>query len=244
MLKILDCCGFTLVRREGMMIELIVLTNILTSCIFISMIVNDNEKRLMALLSEKGGRITAKQASLAGIHRMFLKQLSDAGKIVRVARGVYQLETAQEDELLNLQHRCPTGVFSCETALFLHSLTERAPFMWTMTFKGFYHSPTLAENGIVVKHSSKNLYPLESKNLYPLEIVEVKTPLGNVVRTYSAERTLCEIMTAKVAADIQTITYAIKTYVGRKEKNIPKLMQLAKTFHVEKKLRAYLEVLL
>jgi hypothetical protein len=108
--------------------------------------------------------------------------------------------------------------------------------MWTMTFKGFYHSPSLSKNGIVVKHSSKNLYPLE--------IVEVKTPLGNVVRTYSAERTLCEIMTAKVAADIQTITYAIKTYVGRKEKNIPKLMQLAKTFHVEKKLRAYLEVLL
>jgi hypothetical protein len=51
-------------------------------------------------------------------------------------------------------------------------------------------------------------------------------------------------MTAKAAADIQTITYAIKTYVGRKEKNIPKLIQLAKTFHVEKKLRAYLEVLL
>ena len=88
----------------------------------------------------------------------------------------------------------------------------------------------------MVKHSSKNLYTLE--------IVEVKTPLGNIVRAYSAERTLCEIMTAKVAADIQTITYAIKTYVGSKEKNIPKLMQLAKTFHVEKKIRAYLEVLL
>lgn len=218
------------------MIGCCALTKILISCIFISMIVSNKEQKLMGLLSERGGRITAKEASLAGIHRMFLKQLADAGQIVRVARGVYQLASSQEDELLNLQHRCPTGVFSCETALFLHSLTERAPFMWTMTFKGFYHSPTLAENGIVVKHSSKNLYPLE--------IVEVKTPLGNVVRTYSAERTLCEIMTAKVAADIQTITYAIKTYVGRKEKNIPKLLQLARTFHVEKKLRAYLEVLL
>ena len=218
------------------MIEWSVLTKILISCIFVSMIVNSKEKILMDLLSEKGGRITAKEASLAGIHRMFLKQLTDAGKIVRVVRGVYQLATTQEDELLNLQHRCPTGVFSCETALFLHSLMERAPFVWTMTFKGFYHSSSLEKNGIVVKHSSKSLYPLE--------IVEVKTPLGNIVRAYSAERTLCEIMTAKVAADIQTITYAVKTYVSRKEKNIPKLIQLAKAFHVEKKLRAYLEVLL
>ena len=216
--------------------DLNILTFILISCIFISMIVSNKEQKLMGLLSERGGRITAKEASLAGIHRMFLKQLADAGQIVRVARGVYQLASSQEDELLNLQHRCPTGIFSCETALFLHSLMERAPFVWTMTFKGFYHSPSLVKNGIVVKHSSKNLYPLE--------IVEVKTPLGNIVRAYSAERTLCEIMTVKVAADIQTITYAIKTYVGRKEKNIPKLLQLAKTFHVEKKLRAYLEVLL
>lgn len=219
-----------------MIMGLNVLTKILISCIFISMIVNNKERKLMGLLSERGGRITAKETSLAGIHRMFLKQLADAGQIVRVARGVYQLATTQEDELLNLQHRCPTGVFSCETALFLHSLIERAPFVWTMTFKGFYHSPSLAKNGIVVKHSSKNLYPLE--------IVDVRTPLGNTVRAYSVERTLCEIMTAKAAADIQTITYAIKTYVGRKEKNIPKLIQLAKTFHVEKKLRAYLEVLL
>lgn len=218
------------------MIGCCALTKILISCIFISMFVNNKEQKLMGLLSERGGRITAKEASLAGIHRMFLKQLADAGQIVRVARGVYQLASSQEDELLNLQHRCPTGIFSCETALFLHSLMERTPFVWTMTFKGFYHSPSLIKNGIVVKHSSKNLYPLE--------IVEVKTPLGNIVRAYSAERTLCEILTAKVAADIQTITYAIKTYVGRKEKNIPKLIQLAKTFHVEKKLRAYLEVLL
>ena len=218
------------------MIEWNILTSVLILFIFISMNVNSKEKILMNLLSARGGRITAKEASLAGIHRMFLKQLADAGQIVRVARGVYQLVSAQEDELLNLQHRCPMGIFSCETALFLHSLTERAPFVWTMTFKGVYHSYSLAKNGIVVKHSSKNLYPLE--------IVEVKTPLGNIVRAYSAERTLCEIMTAKVAADIQTITYAIKTYVGSKEKNIPKLMQLAKTFHVEKKIRAYLEVLL
>ena len=218
------------------MAERLVLTFILISYIFISMNVNGKEKILINLLSERGGRITAKEASFAGIHRMFLKQLADAGQIIRVERGVYQLATAQEDELLNLQHRCPTGIFSCETALFLHSLIERAPFMWTMTFKGFYHSPSLAKNGIVVKHSSKNLYPLE--------IVDVKTPLGNSVRAYSVERTLCEIMTAKVAADMQTITYAIKTYVNRKEKNIPKLMQLAKIFHVEKKLRAYLEVLL
>ena len=56
--------------------EMDILTFVLISCIFVSMFVNNKEKILMNLLLEKGGRITAKQASLAGIHRMFLKQLS------------------------------------------------------------------------------------------------------------------------------------------------------------------------
>ena len=212
------------------------LTFILTFYILISMFVNNKKENLMELISNRGGRITTSEAELAGFHRMFLKQLTDTGEIFRVSRGVYQLPAFQEDELFDLQNQYPAGIFSFETALYLHSLTERAPFWWTMSFKGNYHSQTLQNKGIVTK--------LSSEKLYPLEIVDVKTPMGNTVKAYSAERALCEITTAKAAADIQTITYAIKTYAASKTKNIPKLLELAKTFHVEKKIRTYLEVLL
>ena len=76
------------------------------------------------------------------------------------------------------------------------------------------------------------------------EIVEVKSPAGNTLKAYSQERTLCEILTKKAAVDIQVITFAVKTYANQKNRNIPKLMELSKVFHVEKKLRPYLEVLL
>ena len=213
-----------------------ILTNVRIFRILIRMNVNSKEEILMELFSERGGRVTVRDAELAGVHRMFLKQLVDSGKVARVSRGIYQQIESQEDELLNLQYLYPSGIFSFETALYLHSLMERAPFNWTMTFKGSYHSPVLEAKGVSTRHSSKKLYPLE--------IVDVKTPAGNMVKAYSAERTLCEIMTAKAAADIQVITYAIKTYSSGAHKNIPKLMELAKTFHAEKKLRAYLEVLL
>ena len=193
--------------------------------------VNSQKERLIELISKNGGRITTSEAELAGIHRMILKQLADSDEIIRTSRGVYQLPTFQEDDLLDLQNQYPTGIFSYETALYLHSLMERAPFWWTMTFRGNYHASSLQAKGIV-------------KKLYPIEIVDVKTPMGNIVKAYSAERTLCEIATTKATADIQTITYAMKTYATSKAKNIPKLVELAKTFHVEKKIRTYLEVLL
>ena len=188
------------------------------------------------IISQNNGRITTKEAHSAGIHRMYLKKSADEGKLIRVSRGIYQAADTFEDELFNLQTQYPSGIFSYETALYLHSLLERVPFSWTMTFKGTYHSEALQAKGVIVKHSSEKLYNIE--------IEDVETPSGNIVKSYSAERTLCEIMTAKAATDIQVCTFAFKEYSKRRNKNIPKLMELSKKFHIESKIRSYLEVLL
>ncbi|MBQ9205219.1 MAG: type IV toxin-antitoxin system AbiEi family antitoxin domain-containing protein [Treponema sp.] len=202
----------------------------------IRVIVKNPISVLETMLSQNGGRITSKEADSAGIHRMYLKKLVDEGKIVQVSRGIYQDSASFEDELFNLQAQYPSGIFSYETSLFLQGLLERVPFIWTMTFKGSYHSPSLESKGICIKHSSEKLYPID--------ITETFTKAGNKVRAYSAERTLCEIMTKKANTDIQVITYAIKAYATKKEKKLPKLMELSKLFHVEARIRAYLEVLL
>lgn len=191
---------------------------------------------LTEIISRNNGRITSKEVDSIGVHRMYLKRLTDNGKLVQVARGIYQDVTTLEDELYNIQTLYPNAIFSHETALYLHLLLERTPLTWTVSVKGTYHSKKLENSGICLKYSSQNLYPLE--------IVEVKSPAGNLIKTYSAERTLCEILSKKVNTDIQVITYAIKTYANRKDKNIPKLLELSKIFHTDKILRPYLEVLL
>lgn len=82
------------------------------------------------------------------------------------------------------------------------------------------------------------------KEIYDLGIEEVTTPGGNAVRAYSVERTLCNILRPHSRVDIQVVTEAFKRYATRPDKNIPVLSEYAKTLKVEKKLRAYLEVLL
>lgn len=64
------------------------------------------------------------------------------------------------------------------------------------------------------------------------------------MRVYNAERVLCDILRPRNHVDIQIVTAAFKRYAGRKDKNIPVLSEYAKVFKVERKLRAYLEVLL
>ena len=70
------------------------------------------------------------------------------------------------------------------------------------------------------------------------------TPGRNIVKAYSAERTLCDILKPRCRVDIQVVTEAFKRYTVRADKNIPLLSEYAKILRVETRLRAYLEVLL
>ena len=77
-----------------------------------------------------------------------------------------------------------------------------------------------------------------------MRLAETNAPGGNEVKVYSVERTLCDILRPQSNVDIQVVTEAFKRYAKRKEKNIPVLSEYAKLLKVEKRLRAYLEVLL
>ena len=82
------------------------------------------------------------------------------------------------------------------------------------------------------------------KELYGLGLTEVVTPGRNIVKAYSAERTLCDILKPHSCVDIQMVTDAFKRYVVRADKNISLLSEYAKVLRVEARLRTYLEILL
>ena len=80
--------------------------------------------------------------------------------------------------------------------------------------------------------------------LYIMCISEVQTLLGNIVKSYNAERTICDMVRNRNNVDKQDLTEAIKGYVRRKERNIPLLLRYAKELRIEKIMRQYMEVLL
>jgi len=65
-----------------------------------------------------------------------------------------------------------------------------------------------------------------------------------LVRVYNAERTLCDTLKGRSHTDIQIISEAFKRYTKLPNRDIPLISEYAKLMRVEKKLRAYLEVLL
>jgi len=195
----------------------------------------DKIKKILKVAKNNNGVVTSADVTELGISRTYLTMLLKMGELQRVDRGIYVLPDAWEDEFYILQTRYPTGVFSHESALFLNSFTDRTPSILTMTFPYGYHSSSLKGKIIIKK---------VKKELYELGVEEIMSPNGHKVKTYSIERTLCDILRGKNAIDIEQNLPAIKKYINSSEKNIPLLLEYAEKLRVLKKLRKYLEVLL
>jgi predicted transcriptional regulator of viral defense system len=191
---------------------------------------------VLSIANENNGTITTAMVQAVGIPRQYLLNLVNQGLLEKVARGVYVLPAVWGDEFVNLQARFKKGIFSKESALFLHDLTDRTPLAYAMTFPDNYNLTKAKDDGIVANRAKAPYYSLG--------IEEVKSPLGNTIKTYNAEKTLCDILRPVSAVEAGVVAEAFKRYAITPNKNIPRLSEYAKLLKVEDKVRSYLEVLL
>ena len=196
-----------------------------------------DSQKILDLAKQNNGVVTTAMVVEYGILRGTLKHLVDTGRLEKVARGVYLLPDAWDDELFTLQNRFKRGVFSLGTALFLCDLADRTPDRFHMTFPATYNLSGPKAAGIVCSGAKEPLYSLG--------VTEMKTPGGHLVRGYGAERTLCDILRPCTHTDIQLAAEAFKRYTSQgRRMDLPRLSEYAKALGVEKRLRSYLEVLL
>ena len=197
---------------------------------------NANEAVIQEILKNNNGIVTTAQVTEAGIPRRCLSAMVESGAIYRVNRGIYALPESWEDELFSMQYRFLKGIFSHETALYLHGMTDRTPSRFTMTYPFGYNTGSVKKQGIIAK--------LSTEETYELGIITMLSPSGNTVKIYDIERTLCDIVKVRHRADIQVINQAMKVYASSKNKDIAKLMNYADQLRVKPKVLKYMEVLL
>ena len=195
------------------------------------------EHRLIEeFMNNAGGVITSKQMTEAGFHRSILSGLVEANELVKAARGVYTKSSAWEDEMYLLQHRFSRGIFSHETALYLHGLTDRTPARFVMTFPWGYNAASLKEENVTVKRVIRKLYGLGN--------IDIASPAGSIIRVYDVERSLCDIVRGNNTCDIQIVNQAMKHYAKSKGKDIQMLTDYAEKLRVKPKIINYMEILL
>ena len=193
-------------------------------------------ERLDLLFERNSGILKTAQVLENGISKSAFYAYAKQHGVKQVAHGVYVSPDAWTDAMYLLHLRCAQAVFSHESALFFHDLTDREPNPYSITVKTGYNPSSLQADGIKV-------YTIK-KDLHDVGVVTMNTPFGHPVLVYDMERTICDLIRSRSGIEVQTFQDALKQYAKRKDKDLRKLIRYAQMFHVEKLLRQYLEVLL
>lgn len=193
-------------------------------------------KQLNKMLEQHGGTLQTSQVTQAGISKPVFYNYVIEAKLEQAAHGIYVSEDAWVDAMYLIHLRCSQAVFSHETALFFHDLTDREPSPYSITVKHGYSPTRLKADGIMA-------YTIRPE-LYEIGMTTAQTPFGHIVPTYDMERTIYDLFRSRSNIEIQTFQNALKLYVRRKNKDLRKLMRYAAMFRVEKNLQQYFEVLL
>ncbi|MBQ8618207.1 MAG: hypothetical protein IJ418_11980 [Clostridia bacterium] len=191
---------------------------------------------LAAIAKEHGGIIETRIAVEHGISKAMLYKLCKEDKIQRIVKGQYILPDELQDELLSISKRTEKIVFSHETALYLHGISDRTPFEHTITV------PSGSIPSAAIKVECKVYYI--KPELFDLGKTRLKTPAGNEVPVYDLERTICDVIRSRNKLGTETFLAALKLYAECPKKDLNRLNAYAKKMRVSNVLRHYLEVLL
>lgn len=191
---------------------------------------------LKALIKKNNGIIFTSEAEQAGVNRVVLSKLTALGELERTAHGIYVLAGSMGDEMFSLQKRARKIVFSHETALFLHGLSDRTPFRHSITVPSSYKPSKLVA-------AACKIYYIK-QDFASIGLTATKTIMGNKIMVYDMERTICDAIRSRNKMDSQIVLDALKRYASLETADMNKLHNYAKKFRVDKILQQYMEVLL
>jgi predicted transcriptional regulator of viral defense system len=194
------------------------------------------KETISKVLKENNGTLKASDARLAGVDNKELQRLTSAGLLERISRGLYISASDMTDDYLVAQYKCGKGVFSHETALFFHGLSDRTPLQLMMTIPSGYNTTLLKDKG-----SYRFFYC--KPDVHQIGITTALSPHGNALRVYDRERTLCDCIKKNSVVDSDLVLSAVKQYMSENGTDFAKLLSYAETLKIRNTVRQYMEVL-
>lgn len=183
------------------------------------------------LFAEQGGILRTSDLSHAGIYYKDIQTLLEQGVIEKIRTGYYQwTDQDSPSEVVTISRLFPDAILCMETALRYYGYSDRTPLHWALA---------------VSKDASKSRFRIDYPFVKPYYVepnlleIGLTTGIidGYVVRIYDRERVICDCLRYLKKMDSELFSKAIRNFVADPQKEIPRLIQYAKLFHVQAKVK-------
>lgn len=182
------------------------------------------EQEFIEFSKNRNGHFSTSEMIAYGFNKYDISQFVKDGLLEKVGRGQYILLNALADEFRVVQQNNSYMVYSNETALYLHDMTNRFPEEFTVTTKSGYH----------LRNDDLKVYYVKPE-VFTLGLIEKEDPFGNTVHVYDKERTICDIIKNKNRIELQVYVEGIQSYFLDGKPQINRLAQYAKALGISEK---------
>ena len=187
------------------------------------------------LFRQNSGILRTSQAKKLGINEYTLVQMTEAGLLIREARGLYRLADLpplSNPDLVKVSMRVPDSVICLISALNFHNLTTQIPYRVYIALPRSVKAPRLDYPPLDIVYLSSLPYRTG---------VEEHSLDGAVVRIYNREKTVadCFKFRNKIGQDIAL--EALRDYLRLPDRQLNLLLEYASIDRVNNVMRPYLE---
>ena len=195
------------------------------------------KEKIEAFIDKYNGYLITSLVCNEDISKTYVAKYIKEHGMEKVARGVYIADDVWPDELYILQQRNGAIIYSGETALYLHGLTDREYASVCVTVPQGYNASHLKENDfdVSVKYAVSDIYNIG--------IDEIPSSSGNLVKVYDKERCICDLIMNRNKYEVQLFQTAIKEYMSLKDKQLSRLLVYADKLGIRDEVMKYVEVL-
>ena len=202
------------------------------------MITPETMRHAIMLFQQHQGTLGTAEALALGIHPRTLYALRDAGRLERLARGLYrlaELPPLAHPDLVIVALKIPEGVICLVSALAFHELTTQIPHAVDVAVQQGSQRPWLDYPPLRVFRFSGAAW-VEGVEMYALDavLVRITNPAKSVADSFKYRR--------KLGLDIAL--EALKAYRKHAAFDVTTLLHYARVCRVEGVLKPYLEALL
>lgn len=185
-----------------------------------------DRKILRQMFSHYDYVMTTAQLSKEKLYYRDIQRMLKAGLIEKVKRGYYHWTMGSgKGDVVIISRLFPDGILYMETALFYYGYSDRNPAEWNIAI-----DKNASRQRTRIDYPSIKAYRLEPA------LLSIGVTRGEInftdVRIYDRDRTICDVLRNMNKMDKEIFNKAIQGYVNDPQKNVPNLIEYAKTMRV------------
>ena len=192
------------------------------------------KKELFDIFKKNGGYISRKEIDSRTLYYHLLAQVKE-GVVERVRNGVYYFNPDDNHLMIDIDKVVPGGVLCLYSAWFYYELSLQIPQSYCIAIEKS-RKPKLPDYPPITLY----FWIKEHQELG----VEHKVIDGYEVPIYNMEKCVCDAIKYRNKVGIDVCSEIVKEYLKRRDRNLMRLNEYARTMRIETTLKKYLEIAL